>query len=273
MIADELILFRLFGFLPVSVFSIVDIAIVAFIFYRLLNLIRGTPAAQMLVGLFLLVTIALAAHWQELTATSYLLTQVQSILIILLVIVFQPELRRMLLVLGQSRLLRWFYRTEPSRVIDEIANGAEQLSQKGYGALIVIGREAGLQSVIESGVPLDAKVSADLLTTIFTPRSPLHDQAVVVLGETLVAARCTLPLADKVADQRLGTRHRAALGLSQETDAITVVVSEESRAISLTAGGGLYRGLDTRELKRRLTELMSVRGQSSVRPDELAIEP
>ena len=187
-------------------------------------------------------TIALAAHWQELTATSYLLTQVQSILIILLVIVFQPELRRMLLVLGQSRLLRWFYRTEPSRVIDEIANGAEQLSQKGYGALIVIGREAGLQSVIESGVPLDAKVSADLLTTIFTPRSPLHDQAVVVLGETLVAARCTLPLADKVADQRLGTRHRAALGLSQETDAITVVVSEESRAISLTAGRRLVPG-------------------------------
>ena len=149
----------------------------------------------------------------------------------------------------------------------------KQLAQNGYGALIVIGREAGLQSVIESGVPLDAKVSADLLTTIFTPRSPLHDQAVVVLGETLVAARCTLPLADRVADQRLGTRHRAAVGLSQETDAVTVVVSEESRTISLTAGGGLYRGLDARELRRRLTELMSTRGQSSVRSDELVIEP
>ena len=259
MIPDELVLFELFGFLPVSVISVVDIAIVAFIFYRLFNLIRGTRAAQMLVGLFLLVTIALAARWQELTATAYLLEQVQSILLILLVILFQPELRRMLVALGQSPLLNWFYKTEPSRVIDEIVAGAEQLADRGYGALIVIGREAGLAAVIESGVPLNARVSADLLTTIFTPRSPLHDQAVVIQGEALVAARCTLPLADEVEDQRIGTRHRAALGVSLETDAVTVVVSEETQAISLTAGGGLSRGLDGRELRRRLAELMSSR--------------
>tara|TARA_B100000686_G_C16751126_1_gene952554 strand:+ start:725 stop:1537 length:813 start_codon:yes stop_codon:yes gene_type:complete len=262
-IPDELVLVKLFGFLPVSIVSLIDIGLVAFIFYRLFNLIRGTRAAQMLVGLFLLVTIALAARWQQLTASAYLLEQVQSILLILLVIVFQPELRRMLLVLGQSPLLSWFYKTEPTRVIDEIVAGAEQLAENGYGALIVIGREAGLESVIESGVPLNASVSADLLTTIFTPRSPLHDQAVIVQGETLIAARCTLPLSDEVEDQRLGTRHRAALGLSQETDAVTVIVSEELQTISLTAGGGLSRGLNGRELKHRLTELLSPRDRSN----------
>ena len=254
---DDLTLLHLFGFIPFSVISLLDILIVAFIFYRLLGLIRGTPGAQMLVGLFLLVTILLAARWQEMTALAYLLEQVRSILLILLVILFQPELRRMLVALGQSRILRWFYRTEPTRVIDELVSAAAQLSERGYGALIVVAREAGLQAIIESGVPLNASVSADLLTTIFTPRSPLHDQAVVIQGETLVAARCTLPLAEEVEDQRLGTRHRAALGLSQETDAVTIVVSEENQTISLTVGGGLARGLEPHELRQRLSELMA----------------
>ena len=258
-------IFDLFGFIPVTVVSVLDILVVALVIYRLLNLIRGTRAAQMLVGLFLLVTVALAARWQEMTALAYLLEQVRSILLILLVILFQPELRRMLVALGQSPLLSWFYKAEPSRVIDEVVSGTAQLAEHGYGALIVIGREAGLGAIIESGVPLDARVSADLLTTIFTPRSPLHDQAVVIQGESLVAARCTLPLAEEVEDQRLGTRHRAALGLSQETDAVTIVVSEETQTISITVGGGLVRGLDTRELKQRLSELLSPRDPTASR--------
>jgi diadenylate cyclase len=172
-------------------------------------------------------------------------------------------LRRMLVALGQSPLLGWFYKTEANLVIDQVVQGATQLASRGYGALIVLTREAGLESIIESGVPLDAKVSADLLTTIFTPRSPLHDQAVVIQGETLVAARCTLPLAEEVEDQRLGTRHRAALGLSQETDAVTIVVSEETQSISITVGGGFLRGLDERELKQRLSELLSPREASA----------
>ncbi|MDP6016236.1 MAG: diadenylate cyclase, partial [Candidatus Latescibacteria bacterium] len=193
---DDLVLFQLFGFLPVSVVAVLDILVVALVVYRLLNLIRGMRAAQMLVGLFLLASVALAAQWLQMRALAYLLEQVQSILLILLVILFQPELRRMLAALGQSPVLSWFYKTEPSRVIDEVVNGAVQLADRGYGALIVISREAGLEAVIESGVPLNASVSADLLTTIFTPRSPLHDQAVVIQGEALVAARCTLPLAE-----------------------------------------------------------------------------
>jgi|TARA_Y100001934_G_scaffold268479_1_gene350574 diadenylate cyclase len=254
---NELVLFHLFGFLPFSLISLLDILLVAFIFNRLLALIKGTRAGQMLVGLLLVVTVAMAAPWLHMNALAWLLEQVRSILLILLVILFQPELRRILQVLGQSPAFRWFYRAEPTRLIDEVVEGVERLADLGYGALIVLVRQAKLGTIVETGVPLDAEVSDDLLTTIFNPRTPLHDQAVVIEGERLVAARCTLPLAEDVEDQRLGTRHRAALGLSQESDAVTIVVSEESSTISLAIGGGLVRGLDRRELRQRLRELMA----------------
>ena len=257
MLAEELVLFHLFGFLPFSLTSLLDILLVAFIFNRLLSLIKGTRAAQMLVGLLLVVTVAMAAPWLNMNALAWLLEQVRSILLILLVILFQPELRRILQVLGQSPALRWFYRAEPTRVIDEVVEGVEQLAGLGYGALIVLARQAQLGTIVETGVALDAEVSDDLLTTIFNPRTPLHDQAVIIQGERVVAARCTLPLAEDVKDQRLGTRHRAALGLSQESDAVTIVVSEESSTISLAIGGGLVRGLDRSELEQRLRELMA----------------
>lgn len=260
---DKLVLFHLFGFLPVSLISILDILIVSLIFYRLMRLIRGTRAAQMLLGFFLLLTVALAAPLLQMEAFAWLLEQVRSILLIMLVILFQAELRRMLVSLGQSQLLRWFYKKESNRVIDEVVAGAAQLAERGYGALIVLVREVGLGPIIESGVPLNAEISADLLVSIFTPRSPLHDQAVVIQGETLVAARCTLPLAEEVEDERLGTRHRAALGLSQESDAVCVVVSEENRAVSLAIGGELARGLSSQQLKQRLTELMTHRERTA----------
>ena len=257
MFKDGLTLFYFFDFLPFSVFSLVDIALVSLVLYRLFGLIKGTRAGQMLVGLLLLVTLAMAAPWLQMNALAWLLEQVRSILLILLVILFQPELRRLLLALGQSQFLRWFYKVEPSRVIDEIVNGVVQVAEQGYGALIVLGRQSPLGSVVETGVAIDAEVSDDLLTTIFNPRTPLHDQAVVIQGERLIAARCTLPLAEEVEDQRLGTRHRAALGLAQESDAVTIVVSEETRTISLAIGGVLLRGLSRAELKKRLVELLA----------------
>ena len=267
MLEDKLTLFHLFDFIPVSIISILDILIVAFVFYQLMMLIRGTPAAQILVGLFLVVTAAMAAPWVKMKGLAFLLEQVQPILLILLVILFQPELRRLLAALGQSPMLRWLYKTEPTRIIDEVVSGVEQLVEMGYGALIVLVREVGLRPIVETGVALNARVSADLLTTIFTPRSPLHDQAVIIQGETMLAARCTLPLAEDVEDQRLGTRHRAALGLSQDSDAVTVVVSEETRTISLAIGGVLVRGLNSRELKQRLFEYMTPR-EGSIRVAE-----
>jgi len=254
---DGLTLFYLFDFLPFSVFSLIDIALVSLVLYRLFGLIKGTRAGQMLVGLLLLVTLAMAAPWLQMNALAWLLEQVRSILLILLVILFQPELRRLLLALGQSQFLRWFYKVEPSRVIDEVVNGVVQVAELGYGALIVLGRQSPLGSVVETGVAIDSEVSDDLLTTIFNPRTPLHDQAVVIQGERLIAARCTLPLAEEVEDQRLGTRHRAALGLAQESDAVTIVVSEETRVISLAIGGVLLRGLSRAELKKRLVELLA----------------
>ena len=257
MFKDGLTLFYFFDFLPFSVFSLVDIALVSLVLYRLFGLIKGTRAGQMLVGLLLLVTLAMAAPWLQMNALAWLLEQVRSILLILLVILFQPELRRLLLALGQSQFLRWFYKVEPSRVIDEVVNGVVQVAEQGYGALIVLGRQSPLGSVVETGVAIDSEVSDDLLTTIFNPRTPLHDQAVVIQGERLIAARCTLPLAEEVEDQRLGTRHRAALGLAQESDAVTIVVSEETRTISLAVGGALLRGLSRTELKKRLVELLA----------------
>jgi diadenylate cyclase len=268
---DDLVLFHLFGFLPFSLVSLADILLVAFIFNRLLFLIKGTRAAQMLVGLLLVVTVAMAAPWLNMNALAWLLEQVRSILLILLVILFQPELRRILQVLGQSPVFRWFYKAEPTRVIDEVVNGVERLADLGYGALIVLVRQVQLGPVIETGVLLDSDVSDDLLTTIFNPRTPLHDQAVIIQGERLVAARCTLPLAEDVEDQRLGTRHRAALGLSQESDAVTIIVSEESSIISLAIGGVLVRGLDRMELKQRLQELMAP-GQAVVAVETVEAE-
>ena len=226
MFEEELVLFHLFGFLPLSLVSLVDILVVAFIFNRLLSLIKGTRAAQMLVGLLLMVTVAMAAPWLNMNALAWLLEQVRSILLILLVILFQPELRRILQVLGQSPAFRWFYRAEPSRVIDEVVVGVERIADLGYGALIVLARQAQLGTISETGVALDAEVSDDLLTTIFNPRTPLHDQAVIIQGERLVAARCTLPLAEDVEDHRLGTRHRAALGARPMLDKLKGLVEK-----------------------------------------------
>lgn len=272
MFEDGLTLFYLFDFLPLSVFSLVDIALVSLVLYRLFGLIKGTRAGQMLVGLLLLVTLAMAAPWLQMNALAWLLEQVRSILLILLVILFQPELRRLLLALGQSQFLRWFYKVEPSRVIDEVVSGVVQVADQGYGALIVLGRQSPLGSVVETGVAIDSEVSDDLLTTIFNPRTPLHDQAVVIQGERLVAARCTLPLAEEVEDQRLGTRHRAALGLAQESDAVTIVVSEETRTISLAIGGVLLRGLSRAELKQRLVELLAPQQADMVAATRVAEE-
>ncbi len=257
LLRDGFVLFELFGFIPVSLLSGFDIGIVSLILYRTFVLIKGTRAGPMLVGLLLLVLVAMAAPWLQMNALAWLLEQLRSILLILLVVLFQSELRRVLLVLGQSPLLRWFYKPEPPRFIDIVISGAVQLASQGYGALIVLGRQGSLGAIVDTGVQLHARLSDDLLITIFNPRTPLHDQAVILQGELLVAARCTLPLAEEVEDDRLGTRHRAALGLSQESDAVTIVISEETSDISLAVGGELIQGIEREELKKRLFELLA----------------
>jgi diadenylate cyclase len=165
-------------------------------------------------------------------------------------VVFQPELRAALARLGQSRVTRFFRRMEASEVADEIADAVDRLSRSGIGAIIAIEREVNLGDYVQSGTALQAKVSADLLATIFTPYSPLHDGAVIIRGDTIIGAGCILPLTRApLNDRTLGTRHRAAIGLSEETDALVIVVSEETATISVGSQGRLRRGLTSQQVR------------------------
>ena len=255
---DRLRLFEI-GFLPITVIDVIDILAVTYIFYKLFMMIRGTRAAQMILGLLVVFVASVVAQnpWRRMNALSWLLSNVQTVLVFALIIIFQPELRRMLVRLGQSRIVRFLYKMERSRVVDAVVDAAMTLSERGHGALMVLVRDVGVASIIETGVPLNAEVSADLVTAIFTPRSPLHDQALIIQGETIIAARCTLPLSDLPdIDPSLGTRHRAALGLSEESDAVVIVVSEETQAISIAVDGKLMRNLEPSDLRATLTTLM-----------------
>jgi len=221
-----------------------EVAVVAFMFYRLLLLIRGTRAMQMLGGVGVLAVTYTVARVLELTMISYLLGIVFTYGAFALLVIFQPELRAALANLGPARMARVFRRLEGGEVLDEIVDAIERLSRSGVGAIIVIEREVPLSDYVESGTALDAKVSADLLTTIFTPYSPLHDGAVIIRGDVIIGASCILPLSQSVTlDRTLGTRHRAAIGLTEESDALVVVISEERASISLAVGGRLQPNL------------------------------
>ena len=234
--------------------DLLEILIVAAVFYRILILLAGTRAIQMLLGLLLLVGIYFASRMLSFTLLQGLLEYLFEFGAIAALVVFQPELRSALAHLGQNRLWRRFFsRLEESAVAEEIAQAAEDLARAKTGAIIAIEREVGLGEYAETGTPMQARVSAPLLTTIFTPYSPLHDGAVIIRGDMIVAAGAILPLTQfPVADKSLGTRHRAALGLSEETDAVVVVVSEETSQISLAVRGHLERGLDRESLAAAL---------------------
>jgi diadenylate cyclase len=233
--------------------DLVEIVIVTAVFYRLLILIAGTRAVQMLLGLLLLVGIYFISRVLQLDLLQYLLERMFQFGAIALLVVFHPELRNALAHLGQNRILRVFNRLEQTEVVEEIAAAAEELSRNKVGAIIAIEREVGLGEYIATGTPLRARVSAPLLNTLFAPYGPLHDGAAIIQGDTIVAAGAILPLTQfPVADKTLGTRHRAALGLSEETDAIVVVVSEETSQISLFFRGQMQRGLDADRLAAAL---------------------
>lgn len=228
----------------------VEIIVVAYALYRLLLLFHGTRAAQMLVGLLVLVAGYAAAWALELTTITYLLEIVFKYGGFALLIVFQPELRAALAHLGQARVTHLFRRLEEEEIVDEISDAVDRLSRSSTGAIIVVERDMPLGDYVETGTELNAKVSGDLLATIFTPYSPLHDGAVIIRGDTIIGASCILPLSQApVEDRSLGTRHRAALGVSEETDALVVVVSEETGTISLANGARLTRNLTAPQLK------------------------
>jgi diadenylate cyclase len=246
-------LFERIGFLAPDWRDLLEILVVAVVFYRVLLLLAGTRAIQMLLGFFLLVAVYAAARVLNLSLLEYLLATLFQFGVIAVLVVFQPELRSALAQLGQTRLFRFFTRLEEREVAGEITEAVEELSRGKTGAIIAVEQEIGLGEYIETGTPLHARVSAPLLQNIFTPYSLLHDGAAIVRGDEIVAAGVILPLTQfAVADRSLGTRHRAALGLSDETDALVVVVSEETGIVSVAHRGRLLRGVDPDELGRIL---------------------
>jgi diadenylate cyclase len=237
-----------------------DILLVAAVVYRILVMFRGTRALQMVVGLGALVVASLLARRLELYSTQWILDNLWSFWVIALVVLFQPELRRALARIGQGRLIQALLGAsgaERAAVVDDVIEVAESLSARRIGALVVLERATGLRQYAELGVALDALVSADLLGSIFLPYSPLHDGAAFIQGNRIVAAGCFLPLSRNLQVGRsLGTRHRAALGISEETDAVAVVVSEETGNVSLAVEGQLEVPPDVDALRDRLNALM-----------------
>ncbi len=240
--------------------DLVEIVVVAYALYRVLLLFHGTRTLQIASGVAVLFAVYAAAWIFKLEMITYLLGFVFQYGAIALLVVFAPELRAALAHLGQARFARLFRQMEQREVAEEIEEAVERLSRSGIGAIVVVEREVPLDGYVESGSPMEAKVSADLLTTIFTPYSPLHDGAVIVRGDVMVAAGCILPLSQAVlADRALGTRHRAALGLSEESDALVVVVSEERSTISIAERGRLYRDLSPHEVREMLAGRLPAR--------------
>jgi len=240
----------------VSVISIIDILLVAFIIYELLALIKGTRAALMLVGVAALALAFYISRLGELTTVNWLVSTLLPYAIFALIVVFAPEIRLALARLGRKLA---FSRSGMSAAdaYDDIALAANLFCQNQTGALMVIEREIGLRTYIESGVPLDAQLSYDLLATIFRPSAPLHDGAVIIQKDRIAAAACFLPLSmNPVLSTQLGTRHRAGIGVTEESDAIAVIVSEETGSISLAVGGKIERDLTVDQLRDRMGELL-----------------
>lgn len=238
--------------------DIFDIALVTIIVYRLLLILKGTKAAKMLLGLVVLLLVSFGSRYLELYTMDWLIQSFLSQLVIALIILFQPEIRRVLAQMGEARLFQSFTSAEEMRSIDEIVRAVVSLANRHIGALIVIEREISLNEYIEIGVPLDAKVSKELLLSIFHPTSPIHDGAVIIRNNRIVAAGCFLPIAlETDLSKALGTRHRAGIGVTEETDAVVLIVSEETGNISIAIEGSLQTITNTNAIRDQLTKIFA----------------
>lgn len=247
------------GFVTVTFGDIVDIALVTFIIYKLYVLTRGTIAAQIFIGLIIVFLLSFIAQAANFKALGWLLKLVTDIWVIAFIVLFQPEIRRLLILLGRNPILTMFLKESGKNVSEIITEAVFELAQFQYGALIIIVKSTGIRGVVETGELLDAKVSKSLLNSIFFPRSPLHDGAVIIKNDIVEAAGCTLPLSNEtmVDNISLGMRHRAGLGISEQADVLSIIVSEETGSISVAENGKLQIGLSREKLKQKLEKIQN----------------
>jgi len=239
-------------FSNVRIMDVIDIGIVAFVFYKILMLIRETRAEQLIKGLIILLLMLKLSEWAKLYVVHYILMNTMTLGVVALLIVFQPELRRALEYIGRSKFLSKSMETTDegfNSMLSNLVNAVISLSREKIGALIVIERETGLNEIIQTGVKIDGQVSSGLLINVFIPNTPLHDGAVIIRRDRLMAAGCFLPLSEtQNISKELGTRHRAAIGIAEQSDAIVIIVSEETGTISVAMNGKLTRHLDANGL-------------------------
>lgn len=243
-----------------------DILIIAVLIYALLMALRGTTAMTLVRGGFVIViVIFLLGRILELSVVNFLVRNSLPGLVIGIIVIFQPEIRRALERAGRTSIRRWLLNPQDDLALDEIATAVTELARQRHGAIIVLERSTGLEDLIETGVHLDSELSARMLQSVFFPNSPLHDKAVIVREKRIIAAGCTLPLSVGRGTSRMGTRHRAALGVSEDTDAVAVVVSEETGGISIASEGRLIPLRDESRVRSTLEALLVSRS-STLRP-------
>lgn len=250
---------------PVTWRDLVDIGVISLVVYRFFVMMRGTRASQVMFGLFIIFVAYLVSQYFELASLNWLMTHFVNHLFIILVVLFQNEIRRALAQVGRARVFGGATLEEVALVVEEIVRACVRLSEQRVGALIVVARKTALGAIVDSGTRLDSIVSQQLLETIFQPKTPLHDGAAVIDGNRLLAAGCVLPLATEGdLPREFGTRHRAALGMAQDTDAIMVVVSEERGIITLGLDGKMIFDVSPDELRSRLQHLLRKKSDSRI---------
>jgi diadenylate cyclase len=265
-IIRDVLIFLQSGDIRRHLLDALDIGLVAFFLYRMFLLIRGTQAVQVMVGVLLLALVGLVANLLNLQLLSFIFRNAAPAILIGIIVLFQPEIRRALDQFGRigfiGRPLAHYNLQIFSRMVDEVIRAVTKLSQRYTGALIVFEKDTGLENYANTGIRINGELTAEFLEAIFFPNSPLHDGAVIVRGNQILAAGCVLPLADEAnVRERMGTRHRAGLGLSMQTDAVVLVVSEETGHITVAHEGKLLRNLDPDRLRQVLSSLMQPRGE------------
>ena len=243
---------------PIGWWDLLDILVLSLLIYEVLKIIRGTRAVQMAVGAGIVVALFYGSRWGHLEAVNWLVRNFIGYIVFAVIVLFQSEIRRGLAHLGRAPFFRYFAKPEAEEEsIEEIVVAAIMLSARRIGAIIALERQIGLRSYVEGGIPLDAVLTYDLLLSIFQPASPLHDGAVIVQADRIAAAACFLPLTvNPRLSKEMGSRHRAAIGLTEENDSIAIVISEETGAVSIVADGQIVRGINPVDLRARLRSLV-----------------